>query len=249
MTISCMAAAGRRWRKAPTCSRSCATSMSAWPALSSRPKPMAGSWCRPSPAAPAPRAHVTKDAFERIVKVMVDGIKAAGPLDAVYLDLHGAMVDRASRRRRRRNSRARAQGDRQGPAAGGQPRSACQCHAGDGRACRRADRLSHLSACRHGRYRPRRGEASRAAARHQTAIRQGVPAIAVPDSDQLAMHQRPADQRHLPEAGGAGERRACRRCRSRRAFRRRIFRIAGRAYSPMAGRRPMPMPRRTRSPR
>src|SRR6267154_6033360 len=39
-----------------------------------------------------PSAHVTKDAFERIVKVMVDGIAAAGPLDAVYLDLHGAMV-------------------------------------------------------------------------------------------------------------------------------------------------------------
>jgi microcystin degradation protein MlrC len=39
-----------------------------------------------------PSAHVTKDAYERIVKVMVDGIRAAGPLDAVYLDLHGAMV-------------------------------------------------------------------------------------------------------------------------------------------------------------
>jgi microcystin degradation protein MlrC len=40
----------------------------------------------------SPSAHVTRDAFERIVKVMVEGIKAAGPLDAVYLDLHGAMV-------------------------------------------------------------------------------------------------------------------------------------------------------------
>jgi microcystin degradation protein MlrC len=40
----------------------------------------------------SPSAHVTKDAFERVVKVMVDGIAAAGPLDAVYLDLHGAMV-------------------------------------------------------------------------------------------------------------------------------------------------------------
>jgi microcystin degradation protein MlrC len=40
----------------------------------------------------SPSAHVTKDAYERIVKVMIDGIKAAGPLDAVYLDLHGAMV-------------------------------------------------------------------------------------------------------------------------------------------------------------
>jgi microcystin degradation protein MlrC len=40
----------------------------------------------------SPSAHVTRDAFERIVKVMVEGIKSAGPLDAVYLDLHGAMV-------------------------------------------------------------------------------------------------------------------------------------------------------------
>jgi microcystin degradation protein MlrC len=40
----------------------------------------------------SPSAHVTKDAFERIVKVMVEGIRSAGPLDAVYLDLHGAMV-------------------------------------------------------------------------------------------------------------------------------------------------------------
>jgi microcystin degradation protein MlrC len=39
-----------------------------------------------------PSAHVTKDAYERIVKVMVDGIRAAGPIDGVYLDLHGAMV-------------------------------------------------------------------------------------------------------------------------------------------------------------
>jgi len=42
--------------------------------------------------AASPSAHVTKDAFERIIKVMLDGIAAAGPLDAVYLDLHGAMV-------------------------------------------------------------------------------------------------------------------------------------------------------------
>ena len=40
----------------------------------------------------SPCAHVTEDAFERIVKVMIDGIANAGKLDAVYLDLHGAMV-------------------------------------------------------------------------------------------------------------------------------------------------------------
>jgi microcystin degradation protein MlrC len=42
--------------------------------------------------AASPCAHVTEDAFERIAKAMVDGIAAAGRLDAVYLDLHGAMV-------------------------------------------------------------------------------------------------------------------------------------------------------------
>jgi microcystin degradation protein MlrC len=42
--------------------------------------------------AASPSAHVTEDAYERIAKVMIEGIKAAGPLDAVYLDLHGAMV-------------------------------------------------------------------------------------------------------------------------------------------------------------
>src|ERR1700761_7434532 len=42
--------------------------------------------------AASPSAHVTKDAYERIAKVIVDGIAAAGTIDAVYLDLHGAMV-------------------------------------------------------------------------------------------------------------------------------------------------------------
>src|SRR5882724_2465826 len=44
-------------------------------------------WCAASPS-----AHVTKDAYERVAKAIVDGVKAAGAIDAVYLDLHGAMV-------------------------------------------------------------------------------------------------------------------------------------------------------------
>jgi microcystin degradation protein MlrC len=43
-------------------------------------------------AAASPSAHVAEDAYERIARVIVDGIRNAGPLDAVYLDLHGAMV-------------------------------------------------------------------------------------------------------------------------------------------------------------
>src|SRR3954452_13781851 len=44
-------------------------------------------WCAASPS-----AHVTKDAYERVARAIVDGIGAAGAIDAVYLDLHGAMV-------------------------------------------------------------------------------------------------------------------------------------------------------------
>ena len=42
-------------------------------------------------AAAEPSAHVTRDAYERIAAMIVDGIREARP-DAVYLDLHGAMV-------------------------------------------------------------------------------------------------------------------------------------------------------------
>jgi len=43
-------------------------------------------------AAASPSAHVTEDAFERIVGDIVADLKAAGRVDGVYLDLHGAMV-------------------------------------------------------------------------------------------------------------------------------------------------------------
>jgi len=43
-------------------------------------------------AAATPSAHVTEDAYERIVGMMLDDLRAAGPIDALYLDLHGAMV-------------------------------------------------------------------------------------------------------------------------------------------------------------
>ena len=45
--------------------------------------------------AASPSAHVTEAAFERITADILDGIEAAlweNPIDAVYLDLHGAMV-------------------------------------------------------------------------------------------------------------------------------------------------------------
>jgi microcystin degradation protein MlrC len=44
-------------------------------------------WCGATPS-----AHVREDAYERIAKMIVEGLAAAGPLDGLYLDLHGAMV-------------------------------------------------------------------------------------------------------------------------------------------------------------
>jgi microcystin degradation protein MlrC len=43
-------------------------------------------------AAASPSAHVTEEAFERVMKEMISGLKEALPLEGVYLDLHGAMV-------------------------------------------------------------------------------------------------------------------------------------------------------------
>jgi microcystin degradation protein MlrC len=43
-------------------------------------------------AGTSPSAHVTQDAFERIAEMILARLRAAGTVDAVYLDLHGAMV-------------------------------------------------------------------------------------------------------------------------------------------------------------
>jgi microcystin degradation protein MlrC len=45
------------------------------------------SWCSAQPS-----GHVTRDAFERIVAMLIEDLRDAGDVDAVYLDLHGAMV-------------------------------------------------------------------------------------------------------------------------------------------------------------
>ena len=43
-------------------------------------------------AAASPSAHVTEDAYERIGGRIIDVVRGAGHLDAVYIDVHGAMV-------------------------------------------------------------------------------------------------------------------------------------------------------------
>lgn len=45
------------------------------------------SWCSAQPSGP-----VTRDAFERIAAMLLEDLRGCGRLDAVYLDLHGAMV-------------------------------------------------------------------------------------------------------------------------------------------------------------
>ncbi|MFM9843771.1 MAG: M81 family metallopeptidase [Dongiaceae bacterium] len=47
-------------------------------------------WCTAEPS-----SYVTTDAFERIAGMILDGIRDAGALDGIYLDLHGAMVTEA----------------------------------------------------------------------------------------------------------------------------------------------------------
>jgi microcystin degradation protein MlrC len=42
--------------------------------------------------AASPSAHVTRDAYERIAGEMLSRLAGVGPIDGVYLDLHGAMV-------------------------------------------------------------------------------------------------------------------------------------------------------------
>lgn len=44
-------------------------------------------WCSATPL-----AHVERDAYERIATMMIEELRKAGSLDAIYLDLHGAMV-------------------------------------------------------------------------------------------------------------------------------------------------------------
>lgn len=43
-------------------------------------------------AGAVPCAHVTRDAYETIAGMIIEDLKAALPVDAVYLDMHGAMV-------------------------------------------------------------------------------------------------------------------------------------------------------------
>ncbi len=62
---------------------------------SRRCAPRGTSWSPTAWGAASPSAHVTTDAFERIVGGLISHLKKLLPVDGVYLDLHGAMVTEA----------------------------------------------------------------------------------------------------------------------------------------------------------
>ena len=158
-------------------------------------------------AAASPSAHVTKDAFERVMKEMVDGIAAAGPIDAVYLDLHGAMVtEHYDDGEGETLARVRKVIGKDLPLV-----VSLDLHANVS-----PEMMAHADALIAYRTYPHvdMADTGRACARHlalmlktKAAFCKSVPAIAVPDPDLLAMHQRPADQGHLSKARGARKRR------------------------------------------
>ena len=91
---------------------------------------------------------------------MVDGISAAGPLDAVYLDLHGAMVtEHFDDGEGEILARVRKVIGKDLPLV-----ASLDLHANvtlNGGACGCADCLPHLPSRRYGRYRPRLRKHSR----------------------------------------------------------------------------------------
>jgi microcystin degradation protein MlrC len=56
-------------------------------ARSSRHELVPLTWCSATPS-----GRVTRDAYERICRLLLEDLRTSGNLDAVYLDLHGAMV-------------------------------------------------------------------------------------------------------------------------------------------------------------
>ncbi len=120
--------------------------------------------------AASPSAHVTKDAFERIVGEMTARLAQAGPVDGVYLDLHGAMVtEHLDDGEGEILARVRRIVGPHVPMV-----ASLDLHANVTRAMtaarRRHRRLSHLSAHRHGGHR-RRARRSSCCARWRRAVR------------------------------------------------------------------------------
>ena len=197
MPRSRMAAAGRR---SPSATRSRRGS----PAPTF-PPPARSTRCTRSDTAPSglvwgaasPSAHVTRDAYERIVGEMLARLQQRGPVDGVYLDLHGAMVTEHLDDGEGELLRARA---RQSSGTRVPVVASLDLHANVTRAMmQHADglrRVSHLSARRHGGDR----RARRAAARTHA----GAPARRSAKSHAAArLPHRPVVAVHVHRAGAS----------------------------------------------
>ena len=158
-------------------------------------------------AAAPPASYVTEDAYERMWALFDEDLRKLGPFDAIYLDLHGAMVAENTEDgegellRRIRGIVGDDAADR------GEPRLSREFDAGDGQAVDRAGRLSHLSAHRHGGDRQARGRAARPAAQGEAAGLSRLPPARLPHPAGLAVHLHRAGQEHLRSRGRARGRR------------------------------------------
>ena len=104
-------------------------------------------WCSAEPS-----SYVTDGAFERISTLILDGLRQAGELDAVYLDLHGAMVTETHEDGEGELLSRVAVSGRSDVADRGQPRSPCQCEPAHGRSGQLTGDFPHLPAHRHGHH-------------------------------------------------------------------------------------------------
>ena len=173
-------------------------------------------------------AHVTTDAFERIGGEIVDA-SAQGGFDAIYLDLHGAMVTEHLDDGEGEIARTRAP-DRRRSTCRSSSRSifmrtsprACSKHASALVAYRT---YPHVDMAETGERAARILEAPRV--RRPPVASRGA-SRAVPDSRERHVHAGRAGARHVRHAGSARRKSLSCRCRSRRVFRRPIFPNAGR---------------------
>ena len=155
-------------------------------------------------AAASPSAHVTADAFERILNGLMENLKDAGRVDGVYLDLHGAMV--SEEHEDGEGEILRRVRELVGPRV--PIVASLDLHANVTRAMiehgRRDGGLPHLPARRHGRHRRARRAPARPDAEDRAAHVRRLPHPRLPDRHFLAVLVHRAVQGHLCRAGQAG---------------------------------------------
>ena len=158
-------------------------------------------------AAAAPASYVTEDAYEKMWALFDEDLAKLGPFDAIYLDLHGAMVAENTEDGEGELLEAHPHDRRRRHADRGEPRLSRQPHARHGEPRHGPGRLSHLSAHRHGGDRQARRRASGPPAQGEAAGLSRLPPARFPDPAGLAVHLHRAGQEHLRSGGRARGRR------------------------------------------